>query len=417
MASVKQFPGCKVWYACYGAFTGKWSAKGRPVFERRQRTTRLTEKDEAMQIAIAFERQSKKAVAGAWNQMQAREFTYQITALSGSAPSQSIDSERFIRDWLETAKHDERKGKKTIKNYNGIVTDIIEFLGPARCSRSIAEFNRPVIFEFRTQEQRNGKSISTINKALGVIKQICDAAMIGGAITEHPFYVPGPKLFFPRGTRSAQKRKHFTFEQFKKLVAATDPEETYADGEKLNAEWRAFILITGYTGGRQQEPATLTWENVDFRRQVIVLDVSKKRDEHLMPLHPALERYLKEIKPKSATGFVMPFIAAQTGQTLSKVFRETILPRIGIVQPYQTKADNPEKGAGRVLAKYSIHSLRHSLSTWLTELGVPESTTMAITGHEDTGVSRGYTHIELIAARAGLRKIGSVWSLRGSSAP
>ena len=408
MASVKRFPGCQVWYACYATFTGKWSVKGRPIFGRRQRTTRLTDKDEAKQIAIAFERQAKKAVAGAWNQMQAREFTYQISALSGNAPSQSIESERFIKDWFETAKHDERKGKKTIKNYDGIIADILEFLGPARRSRSIAEFNRPVIFEFRTQEQRNGKSISTINKALGVIKQICDSAMISGAITEHPYFVPGPKLFFPRGTRSAQKRKHFTFPQFRKLVAATDPEKTYADGVKLHAEWRTFIMITGYTGGRQQEPATLTWEHVDFKRRVIVLDESKKRDEHLMPLHPALERYLKGIKPRSAKGFTMPFIAAQTGQTLSKVFREDILPRIGIVQPYQTKADNPEKGAGRVLAKYSIHSLRHSLSTWLTELGVPESTTMAITGHEDSGVSRGYTHIELMAARAGLEKIGSV---------
>ena len=408
MASVKKFPRCKIWSACYAAFTGKWSAKGRPIFERRQRTTRLTEKDEAMQIAIAFEIQSKKAAAGAWNQMQAREFTYQITALSGNAPSQSIESERFIKEWLETARHDKRKGEKTIRNYDGIISDILEFLGPARRSRSIAEFNRPVIFEFRIQEQRNGKSISTINKALGVIKQICDAAMISGAITEHPFYVPGPKLFFPRGNKTAQKRKHFTFEQFKQLVAATDPKKAYSDGCALHAEWQTFIMVTGYTGGRQQEPATLTWENVDFTRRVLVLDVSKKRDEHLMPLHPALERCLKKIRPENATGFIMPFIAAQTGQTLSKVFRETILPRIGIVQPYNLKVDNPEKGSGRVLAPYSIHSLRHSLSTWLAELGVPESTAMAITGHEDSGVSRGYTHVELLAARAGLGKVGSV---------
>ncbi|MEI6416067.1 MAG: tyrosine-type recombinase/integrase, partial [Pseudomonadota bacterium] len=127
-----------------------------------------------------------------------------------------------------------------------------------------------------------------------------------------------------------------------------------------------------------------------------------------MPIHPTLLSHLEKIRPKKAEGFVMPEIAKETPQTLSKVFREIILPRIGIVQEYHTHADNPGKGKGRVLAEYALHSLRHSLSTWLNEAGIPDATRMALAGHEDEGVSLGYTHVERKTRAAALSKIPSL---------
>ena len=294
-----------------------------------------------------------------------------------------------------------------MKNYGGIVEDIIEFLGVRR-SRSIAEFNRPVIFEFRKHEQLAGKSNSTINKALGVIKQICDAASIDGSITEHPFNEVGPKLFLPRGKKTVQKRNAFTFAQVKKLVAATDPNRRHKDGIQLGADWQTFVLVTAYTGGRQQEPAKLRWEGIDLRRGIIVLDATKKNEEHLIPIHRSLLKHLRKIRPAAAKGYVMPAIAAQSGQALSKAFREIVLPRIGIVQPYHTKDKNPEKGDGRIVAKYGIHSLRHFLSTHLNAVGVTDTTRKNIVGHDDTQVSDRYTHVNLSVARAGLERVGSI---------
>lgn len=47
--------------------------------------------------------------------------------------------------------------------------------------------------------------------------------------------------------------------------------------------------------------------------------------------------------------------------------KQTILPRVGIVQPYAKRTE--EKGVDRTLAAYSLHSLRHSLSMWLNNAG------------------------------------------------
>jgi len=91
---------------------------------------------------------------------------------------------------------------------------------------------------------------------------------------------------------------------------------------------------------------------------------------------------------------------------LSKIFRETVLPRGGISQPYAKPSEG--KGVGRTLAKYSIHSLRHSLATWLNEAVVPDLMRMRLIGHEDPKVNRKYTHTELMHAAAAMAKVPNI---------
>ena len=90
-------------------------------------------------------------------------------------------------------------------------------------------------------------------------------------------------------------------------------------------------------------------------------------------------------------------------QTLSVPPRRSIPPRVGIVQEFATG-----NGKGRKLAAYSIHSLRHSLATWLAEAGVEESMRMQLIGHEDESVNRGYTHTQLAQAASALGKVPTI---------
>lgn len=104
--------------------------------------------------------------------------------------------------------------------------------------------------------------------------------------------------------------------------------------------------------------------------------------------------------------FVLSHLSGVKNRTLSKIFRETILPRVGISQPYAERSE--EKGVGRKLAEYSIHSLRHSLATWLRAAGVEEMMRMRLVGHEDEKVSRNYTHTEMIQAAQEIEKVPMV---------
>jgi len=88
-------------------------------------------------------------------------------------------------------------------------------------------------------------------------------------------------------------------------------------------------------------------------------------------------------RTKAKGGPLMSYIAQQSGRTLSKHFREFVLPRIEIRQPYEKRVkvegnDTTPKQVGRKISQYSLHSLRHSLSTWLHAQGVEEMTRMRL---------------------------------------
>jgi integrase len=61
------------------------------------------------------------------------------------------------------------------------------------------------------------------------------------------------------------------------------------------------------------------------------------------------------------------------------------------------------------VAEYGLHSLRHSLNTWLNARGVPEMTRMRLAGHSNADVNRGYTHEEHEQLSEALQKIPDVF--------
>jgi integrase len=101
-------------------------------------------------------------------------------------------------------------------------------------------------------------------------------------------------------------------------------------------------------------------------------------------------------------GPVLPLLAERQRRHISNDFRRLILPRVGIEQPF---AIREKRKLGRTLAPYSIHSLRHSLATWLAAAGVEESMRMRLIGHEDEAINRGYTHAGAEQAAAALAKV------------
>ena len=63
-----------------------------------------------------------------------------------------------------------------------------------------------------------------------------------------------------------------------------------------------------------------------------------------------------------------------------------------------------------------LHSLRHTASTLLYALGVPEQTRMEILGHSSATVTAGYTHIDLTMQQDAMRLYGQRLDPDGSIA-
>jgi integrase len=403
MASIRHKPGSVYCFACYKIPTGKVDAHGQPMYRRVQRSTGLTDESRALQLAHSFERAATLAAEKQWTSQSGRRFLAELKAITGVQVAEVEPVNQFLTRWIEGRRR--HVDKKTWANYHDIVTDFLAFLGTERSAAPLVDITPRVMIDFRDDETRRGKSGTTVNKALSVLSQAFTEAKVAGFLDVNPtegIHVKG-------ADKKKQKRRPFTFEQFSQLVARTAPRTRSRRGRTVHRDWQTFIFTAGYTGGRQQEVAQLTWPRVDFEAHRLGLGRTKSKDTHWIPMHPALERHLLEralAAGKPATGLVMPHVAAIPGRRLSRMFRETILPRVGISQPYAERTD--EKGVGRVLAAYSIHSLRHSLSTWLLAAGVDEMMRMRLIGHEDEDVNRDYTHTEFIQAAAELAKVPSV---------
>lgn len=382
VASVKKHPLSARWVACYKIPTGDVRPDGTKIFRRVQRSTGKTDKLQALQLAISFERAAVAASEQRWTEQSARRFLAELSALTGVSVGETEGVSQFFHRWLKGRKREIEPA--TYKLYAARVRDFLLFIGH-RENGPLSDITRPVVAAFRDAERTAGKSAGTVNLSLTILAQaFTEAVNLGVLLTN-----PAKGLAIKGAKKSAQRRRAFTFEQFRKLVDACD------------GEWRTLVLICGYTGARQQEAASIEWSQVDLKGQRITLERGKTGDEHWLPIHPSLEAHLKTLEHGS--GPIMPRLAALDGRDLSGHFREKILPQIGIAQEYRKK-----QGKGRKLAEYSLHSLRHSLATWLNAAGVSEMMRMRIVGHEDETISRGYTHTEFAQLAGEIAKVPKI---------
>lgn len=390
MASVRLKPTSPYWFACYKIPTGRSHPRtGRPLFRRVQRTTGTSDRSRAVQLAVSFERVAILASERALTQRAATAFLAEVAALTSACILEVEPVEDYLRRWLKS--RSASLAANTRERYALAVTQFLAHLGPA-ARGGVGEVTSRVVAAFRDAETAAGKSPATVNKALSILAAAFDEAVAQGLHDRNP-----ARGLNVRGTaRARQRRSAFTFAQFTALVAAT------AD------DWRTLVLLCGYTGARQQEAAQLQWPQVDLAAGRLTLARTKTADTHWLPLHPALAAHLRAVRPRgrSPHGPVLPYLSTLRRRTVSNFFRRDILPRIGLAQPFVPRS--AAKGAGRILAPYSLHSLRHGLSTWLHEAGVPEMMRMRLVGHADKAVSRGYTHTQLADAAAALGKVPDV---------
>jgi integrase len=384
--------------------TGGIDDKGKPVFRRVQRSTGTDDKTKALQLAISYERAAIAAAEKRWGENSARRFLAEVEAIVGVSTGATVQADDYLRRWLGGRERSLKPA--SFARYAGIVDEFLSFLGP-RARGQLGEITGARVVEFRDAQTAAGKSARTVNKSLMVLAQAFAEAHTTGLVPVNPargINVKGEK-------RTAQKRRAFTFEQFRELVRVTAPDYVRpgAGGRGKNftlpPDWQTLVMVCGYTGARQQEAAQLSWAQVDLTRRRIMLERAKNGDEHWIPLHASLAAHLARTPEPERRGKVMPHIAAMQRRHVSNEFRRGILPRAGIVQEF---ASGEGRGLGRRLAEYSLHSLRHSLSSWLAAAGVGEDWRMRLIGHEDEAVNRGYTHTELDQAAAELAKVPSV---------
>lgn len=135
-------------------------------------------------------------------------------------------------------------------------------------------------------------------------------------------------------------------------------------------ELSTIIKVAVETGMRRNELASLTWDEIDLKKQTAHLPKTKTDVPRTVPLSKAAIKALKDFGAKK-NGRVFELQA----ESMSQAFERACEPH---------RAD---------IAGVRFHDLRHEATSRLFEKGLNVMEVAAITGHKTLDMLKRYTHL------------------------
>jgi integrase len=390
MPSIHRQSGRPFWFCAFSIFDPQTN-RGRRVF----RSTKTSDKKQALEICRAWHKAALKARNGKLNEDSARAIIAQgvsdvlLAANAESLPSASIKS--WCETWLQ-AKAIET-GEATRDRYKPIVEHFIGFLGEAKSKRDVATLQASDFARFRDHEAKE-RSRATANLSLKVLRVCLGEAVRQGLLT----FNPAVRVKALKSTNEA-KRRAFTLGEIKRILKVCGD----------NVEWRGLILFGLYLGQRLGDLAKLTWRAVDLDSGEIAFTTRKTGRRIVLPLVQPLIDYLSGLPASdNPNAYIFPRAAsARRTASLSNQFRE-IMADTGLVEPRTHQSTGKGRSRMREQSEVSFHSLRHSAVTMLKAAGVSDFMAREIVGHESAAVSRQYTHLTTDDKRTAMQRLPDV---------
>ena len=381
-----------------------WYAHYRDALGRRcKKSTGLTSKSKALEMAHALQRAANEARRGVLTEVRTRELLSEIL--------QSVNDGEGLRmftvaQWLEhfVAQKQKSRADKTASRHEQMMREFLDSLG-ARANLNIAAITPKDIATFRDHRHSRGLAASTVNLDITILSAAFNAAHKQGLISVNPCAAIEPMK------EKAQRKSTFTPEQVTALLNALDTIEFVGhrgatldkkSSEALKRDWRGLILTAFYLGARLGDAANLRWRNVDLVSEIktVRFEQGKTEREIVSVIHPALEDHLLSLPAaKSDDDFIFPKLAQRKISPLSKAFQK-IMEQARIEQRVIRKRS--EDSSGRAVHALSFHSLRHGFTSLLANKGVSQELRMLLTGHTQADTHRTYTHHELQALQAAI---------------
>ena len=310
--------------------------------------------------------------------------------------------ERYMRRWLT------RTAKPTLKprTYSTYETYVYRHIVPA-IGRKRLDALRPSDMATLSEAIRaKGLSSTTARQAHAIMQAALRDAMREGLV---------------RSNVAEVARKPAKAISARPSLSATDAVRVLrsADGTA-----RLRLAVALLLGVRQGEALGLQWDHITFERDedgrivggVVELAWALHRlaaDVDALPDGMEGERIsggLWLLRPKTAGSWRRVPLPASLAGALHAAWEAApagsrfvfTAPRGGPVEPRgDARAWRGALEAAGV-EHVPLHSARHTTATLLHALGVDEQTRMQILGHSSATTTRGYTHVDLTLARAGI---------------
>jgi integrase len=372
MSSLHRDPRNKtaVWYCAFRLPNGK----------RVLRSTKQTDRKMALDVCRAWEKASAAAGRGHLTEVQARKVLNDILESVDEGPIRSQSIRRFFLNWL--AGKQQSKKETTGRRYKKAIEEFLSSLG-TRADKAIGALTPADIEHFRDVRSEQGVSAATVKLDLKLVRGVLNTARRQALILHNPAEAIDLPLV------KSNERDVYTPEDLRALLKIA------------SADWKTAILVGYYIGPRLGDVVSLTWANVNLTDGVIFYTQGKTGKKVVVPIHPDLEEHLLKIASDNPTGFLCPSlgrvnIGGRSG--LSKQFAG-LMAQAGIDRRQIQSSRNHK------FSQLSFHSLRHSFSSALANLGISADVWMKLTGHKSVDVHGRYTHMQLEPLRKAIASL------------
>jgi integrase len=361
MASIVRRKKSRFWTACYTDRNG-WQLK---------RSTKTTDKRQALQISMELERVERQANAGAITTIQLRKVLNDVSERINGDSLIAPSVEDYLNDWMKgiTA----RNRAATLERYGKTKRLFLESLGD-KAKKPVTSLTPKDIETFLNERLKTGVAPQTAIIDLKTINTAFRRAEAYGIILKNPVAaVRMPK-------NNASEREVFTHEEVQKMLNAVP-----------SLEWQTLILFGYFIGARLSDCVHMKWENIHPEQGVIIYHQQKTGKKVTVPMHFHVIEHLKYISAFGTTGLMCPKLASKGSggkHGLSEGFKRIVI-KAGL-DPMEVKG----KGI-RNFTKRTFHSLRHSFNSALANAGISEEVRMKLTGHSSKAMNQNYTHLQM----------------------
>ncbi len=370
MASIHRRDNSPYWWASWRDATGRLY----------HRSTKQTDRRNALCFAMECERAEKHATAGTLTEAQARQIVADILERTQTGERlRNPKASEWLTEWVESK--EASRAETTGIRYRQTVERFLGYLGD-RANRPLVAITPRDIQGFIDLRARQQVSPSTLNVDGKTLRAAFNRARRMGLVSSNP----AEAVDLP--ARQSIERGTFTPAEVAMLIKSAE------------GEWKTLIVLAYYTGARLSECCRVEWKDVDLAGGTITFPITKTGKAHTLPLHPELQNQLEHIAG-DVPGPLMPGLAGvriSGRRGLSQHF-------LAVMQKAGLDAERVQGSGKRQLHRRSFHALRHSFTSALANAGVAPELRMKLTGHKSAAVHAGYTHHELKTLRAALAKL------------
>ena len=369
MASLREHRHSRFLYACITGPDGK----------QKQFSTGLTDKREAMAVAVTAEEAFRKHSANPQSLRKALE------RLAGEySPTVDTDPAKWLAQWAKDRARE--VSDRTAAKYAQTIREASEWLTGAGVT-TFGKMTPARMTELRNHwAQANGAA--TVTLKMKILRGALTAAVKAKLLADNPAEDVAPLR------KEETRRREFRPEELEILVP------------KLTGEWKGMFFLGLYTGQRLNDLAELRWRNVDMTECTIALRAAKTGATVALPLADPARKVLLELPGRADPASPMfPGLFGMSRGARSNAFRK-LLWSVGLARhPHEAGSAT---GSPNASSELCFHSLRHTATSMLKAAGVSDSIARAIVGHESAAVSRVYTHLDMPTMRAAMNKMPAV---------